>query len=61
MNLYIAYTGSSEYEKNHIRELIDSYAQKTDKHRYTRLIEYNYYNFAKINNDVVKNHIDDDT
>jgi len=61
MIVYIADTGSSEYEKNQIRELIDSYTQKTDKHRYTRLIEYNYYNFAKINNDVVKNHIDDDT
>ena len=61
MNVYIADTGSSEYEKNQIRELIDSYRQKTDKLRYTRLIEYDYYNFAKINNDVVKNHIDDDT
>jgi len=61
MIVYIADTGSSEYEKNQIRELIDSYSQKTDKHRYTILIEYDYYNFAKINNDVVKNHIDDDT
>ena len=61
MVIYIADTGSSEDEKNQIRELIDSYTQKTDKHRHTRLIEYDYYNFAKINNDVVKNHIDDDT
>lgn len=61
MIVYIADTGSSDYEKNQIRELIDSYSKKTDKNRYTRLIEYDYYNFAKINNDVVKNHIDDDT
>ncbi|MBS8122126.1 glycosyl transferase, group 2 family protein [Candidatus Vampirococcus lugosii] len=26
-----------------------------------KLIKYNYYNFAKINNDVVKNHVSDDT
>ena len=61
MIVYIADTGSSEYEKEQIRELIDGYTKKTDKHRYTRLIEYDYYNFAKINNDVVTNHIDDDT
>ena len=60
MTVYIADTGSSDYEKNQIRELIDGYIIKTDKNRYTRLIEYDYYNFAKIN-DVVKNHIDDDT
>tara|TARA_B100002019_G_C21273989_1_gene604080 strand:- start:4268 stop:5827 length:1560 start_codon:yes stop_codon:yes gene_type:complete len=61
MVVYIADTGSSEDEKNQIRELIDSHTQKTDKYRRTILIEYDYYNFAKINNDVVKNHVDDDT
>ena len=61
MVVYIADTGSSEYEKGLIRELIDGYARKNDKNRYTRLIEYGYYNFASINNDVVKKHIDEDT
>ena len=52
MIVYIADTGSSDYEKEQIRELINDN---------TKLIEYDYYNFAKINNDVVKNHIDEDT
>lgn len=51
MVVYIADTGSSEEEKKLIRKLIN------DKNK---LIEYDYYNFAKINNDVVWNHIDDD-
>lgn len=54
--IYIADTGSSEEEKKEIRNYIDEY----DSSRY-KLIEYDYYNFAKINNDVVNNHIEKDT
>lgn len=48
-DIFIADTGSSEEEKNEIRK-------KYSNNNLT-LIEYDYFNFAKINNDVVKNHI----
>ena len=51
-NIFIADTGSSDEEKDQIKNYI-SLKGNID------LIEYDYYNFAKINNDVVKNHIDD--
>ena len=49
-NIFIADTGSTDEEKNQIRGYIKN-------HNNITLIEYDYYNFAKINNDVVKNHI----
>ena len=51
-DIFIADTGSSEEEKDQIKNYI---SLKNN----VNLIEYDYYNFAKINNDVVKNHIDD--
>jgi GT2 family glycosyltransferase len=51
-DIFIADTGSSDEEKNQIKNYI-SFKENI------KLIEYNYYNFAKINNDVVKNHIND--
>jgi GT2 family glycosyltransferase len=50
--IFIADTGSSESEKQQIR---DTFSDKKN----INLIEYDYYNFAKINNDVVKNHLKD--
>ena len=44
-NIFIADTGSTDDEKKWIRENIKNIT----------LIEYDYYNFAKINNNVVKN------
>jgi GT2 family glycosyltransferase len=52
-DIFIADTGSSDEEKSQIRDYI---LLKSN----IKLIEYDYYNFAKINNDVVKNHITDD-
>jgi GT2 family glycosyltransferase len=49
-DIFIADTGSSEEEKNQIRQTFSSKTNLT-------LIEYDYYNFAKINNDVVKNYL----
>jgi len=54
--IFVADTGSSDDEKIQIKEFISS---NTDKVK-INLIEYDYYNFAKINNDVVKNYINDD-
>lgn len=50
----VADTGSTDEEKDEIKEFID----KIDGN--VRLIEYDYYNFAKINNNVVKNHLSED-
>ena len=52
-DIFIADTGSSEEEINLIEELVKSVGN-------IKLIKYDYYNFAKINNDVVKNHISKD-
>lgn len=54
--IFVADTGSSDTEKQTIKEYILSNNEKVTIH----LIEYDYYNFAKINNDVVKNHISDE-
>lgn len=51
--IYIADTGSDELEM----KKTESYVK--DKKNVV-LIKYDYYNFSKINNDVVKNHIDED-
>lgn len=50
----VADTGSTDEEKDEIKDFIN----KIDGD--VRLIEYDYYNFAKINNDVVKNHLSED-
>jgi GT2 family glycosyltransferase len=49
-DVFIADTGSTDEEKKTLNDFIESYENIT-------LIEYDYYNFAKINNDVVINHI----
>jgi GT2 family glycosyltransferase len=51
-DIFIADTGSSDEEKDQIKNYISLKSN-------INLIEYDYYNFAKINNDVVKNHIND--
>ena len=51
-DVFIADTGSSDSEKQLIKD-------NTQHIGNINLIEYDYYNFAKINNDVVKNHISD--
>ena len=52
--IYIADTGSSDEEKTEIKSFIS-------KMSYINLIEYDFYNFAVINNDVVENQMDKDT
>jgi len=52
--LIVADTGSNDDEKNLIREFLSNFNN-------TKLIEYDYYNFSKINNDVVKNHVGEET
>jgi GT2 family glycosyltransferase len=49
-DVFIADTGSSEDEKKWIKDEILGLGN-------IKLIEYDYYNFAKINNDIVTNHI----
>jgi len=51
--IIVADTGSDEIEKNNIKDFINTFDN-------IKLVEYDYYNFSKINNDVVKNHVSDD-
>ena len=51
--IFIADTGSTDSEKEWIQNNILNLG-------FINFIEYDYYNFAKINNDVVKNHLNDD-
>jgi len=52
-DIFIADTGSSEDEIKVIEEFVNEVTN-------VKLIKYDYYNFAKINNDVVRNHISKD-
>lgn len=52
--IIVADTGSSEDEKESIKKFLSGFDN-------TKVVEYDYYNFSKINNDVVKNHINQDT
>jgi GT2 family glycosyltransferase len=52
-NIFIADTGSEKLEIDFIKEKILNFSNVT-------LIEYDYYNFSKINNDVVKNYVTKD-
>jgi GT2 family glycosyltransferase len=52
-DIYIADTGSTNEEKDWIRNNILNMGN-------IKLLEFDYYNFAKINNEVVKNHIGDE-
>lgn len=51
--ILIADTGSDETTLNSYSELLEDPKVK--------LVKYDYYNFAKINNDMVKNHVSEDT
>lgn len=53
IRITVADTGSNEENLNLIKEYCNNNKVK--------LIEYSYYHFEKINNDVVKNHLDNDT
>lgn len=55
LTIYVADTGSDDEEKKIMYDFIDNVSMDVV------YIEYDYYNFAKINNDVVANEIDDDT
>ena len=57
-NIYVGDTGSSPEELEKIKEYINLINVDRD---IIRLIEYDYYNFAKINNNIVKTKIDSDT
>jgi GT2 family glycosyltransferase len=49
-DIIIADTGSTDDELSLIQELVD----RVDN---VKLVKYDYYNFSKINNDIVKNHL----
>jgi GT2 family glycosyltransferase len=51
-DIFIADTGSTDEEKIKLKDFISTIGN-------INLIEFDYYNFAKINNEVVKNYVDD--
>lgn len=51
---YIADTGSSKEELLEIKTFLKTHLQK----EYIKLIQYNWYNFAKINNNIIFKHFD---
>ena len=51
--IFVADTGSTDEEKEEMKKFL---SLKDN----IKLIEYDYYNFAKINNDVVRNHVTDE-
>jgi GT2 family glycosyltransferase len=58
MKVYIADTGSTDEEKERIKQdIIFRHSLMSDRPRTVELLEYNYYNFASINNHVVRNHV----
>ena len=59
LDIYIADTGSDENEKKIIRYFLRRLKKENNLNCF--FIEYDYYNFAKINNDVVRNHLKEDT
>lgn len=61
MVVYVADTGSTPEEKEEIKIFCDSQKFLSDRHGNVRFIEYDFYNFAVINNDIVENHIEKDT
>lgn len=52
--IFVADTGSSSLEKGIIKDFISENLNNIS----INFIEYDYYNFSKINNDVVKNYVD---
>lgn len=58
ITVYIGDTGSNDDEK---KKIIDYMSSDIPISLNIDYIEYDYYNFAKINNDIVVNHIDEDT
>jgi GT2 family glycosyltransferase len=57
IKFFIADTGSSSENKLELNKIISEYSVRNDKPFQITLIEYDYYNFAKINNDVVNKYV----
>lgn len=57
--IYLADTGSEEKQLKILKSYCKNLCEDNDLD--IRFIEYDYYNFAKINNDVINKHIDNDT
>ena len=61
MRTIVADTGSTPEELAEIKHYINGLQFLSDSHYYVKLFEYDFYNFAVINNDVVENHVEKDT
>lgn len=54
--IYIAYNGTDDNKLGELASYIKDEFTKDQIH----LLKYDYYNFAKLNNDILKNHLHDD-
>lgn len=54
--IYIAYNGTDDNKLGELASFIKDEFTKDQIH----LLKYDYYNFAKLNNDILKNHLHDD-
>jgi GT2 family glycosyltransferase len=61
MRTIIADTGSTPEELTELKNYINGLKFRSDQHYHVKVVEYDFYNFAVINNDVVENHIEKDT
>jgi GT2 family glycosyltransferase len=60
IKIIVADTGSTPDELEEVKSFINNLKFIDDNH-HIKLVEYDFYNFAVINNDVVENHIEKDT
>ena len=61
MRTIIADTGSTPEELTELKSYVAGLQFRSDQHYYVKVVEYDFYNFAVINNDVVENHVEKDT
>jgi hypothetical protein len=55
--IYLAYNGQSAELESQIYHFLESHFSADQ----FKIIKYNFYNFAILNNDIIKNHLDNDT
>lgn len=61
MRTIIADTGSTPEELEELKSYVSGLQFRSNHAHFVKVVEYDFYNFAVINNDVVENHVEKDT
>lgn len=61
MRTIIADTGSTPEELEELKRYVSGLQFRSNHAHFVKVVEYDFYNFAVINNDVVENHVEKDT